>query len=243
MGVGWAPIRAVGTVRDECRGVPGARGDPVMTGGRALERGTSWTPLFIQPMRPTLASPFHRPGWIYEEKYDGWRVLAYKQGATVRLRSRHGLDCTGRFRALAAAIASLPTAALILDGEVAVFDEHLRSRLDFLRRPAPHALVTPPMYIIFDCVYASGRDLRPYALGVRREVLETLIDGQHLLLAARRLPAHGVDAWAEVRDRLDEAVVSLERRDPERRHLRGVEPAERQHAPLVLFEGPGDVGL
>src|SRR6266508_3014122 len=208
MGVGWAPIRAVGTVRDECRGVPGARGDPVMTGGRALERGTSCTPLFIQPMRPTLASPFHRPGWIYEEKYDGWRVLADKQGATVRLRSRHGIDFTGRFRALAAAIASLPTSALILDGEVAVFDEHLRSRLEFLRRPAPHALVTPPIYITFDCVYARGRDLRPYALGVRREVLETLIDGQHLLLAARRLPAHGLDAWAEVQRRGYEGLVA-----------------------------------
>src|SRR5713101_4422020 len=137
MGVGLAPIRAVGTVRDESRGVPGTRGDTVMTGGRALERGKSWTPLVIQPMRPTPASPFHRPGRIYEEKYDGWRVLAYKQGTTVRLRSRHGIDFTGRFRELAAAIASLPTSALILDGEVAVVDEHLRSRLDLLRRPAP----------------------------------------------------------------------------------------------------------
>ena len=180
----------------------------MMTGGRALERGKSWTPRFIQPMRPTPASPFHRPGWIYEEKYDGWRVLAYKQGDRVRLRSRHGIDFTGRFRELAAAIASLPTSALILDGEVAVFDEHLRSRLDLLRRPAPHALVTPPMYITFDCVYASGRDLRPYALGVRREVLETLIDGQQLLLAARRLPAHGLDAWAEVQRRGYEGLVA-----------------------------------
>ncbi len=64
------------------------------------------------------------------------------------------------------------------------------------------------MYITFDCVYASGRDLRPYALGVRREVLETLIDGQQLLLAARRLPAHGLDAWAEVQRRGYEGLVA-----------------------------------
>ena len=136
---GSAWLRSTRSVRSatNLEAVPGPRGDSVMTGGRALERGTSWTPRVIQPMRPTPAAPFHRPGWIYEEKYDGWRVLAYKQGATVRLRSRHGLDCTGRFRALAAAIASVPTAALILDGEVTVLDEHLLSRRDWLRRPDP----------------------------------------------------------------------------------------------------------
>jgi ATP-dependent DNA ligase len=36
-------------------------------------------------MVPTLAKPFHRTGWVYEEKYDGWRMIAYKNGWTVRL--------------------------------------------------------------------------------------------------------------------------------------------------------------
>src|SRR5438445_13850144 len=89
------------------------------------------------PMLPTPAPPFHRPGWIYEEKYDGWRLIAYKRGDTVRLLSRNGIDFTGRFRELAAAIALLPTSTLILDGEVTVFDEHLLSRRDWLRRPDP----------------------------------------------------------------------------------------------------------
>jgi hypothetical protein len=41
-------------------------------------------------MHPTLvAQPFHYEGWIYEEKVDGYRVLAYKAGETVRLMSRH----------------------------------------------------------------------------------------------------------------------------------------------------------
>ena len=39
-------------------------------------------------MRPMLGKPFHRPGWIYEEKYDGWRMLAFKDGPRVRLISR-----------------------------------------------------------------------------------------------------------------------------------------------------------
>ena len=37
------------------------------------------------PMAPTLVrEPFHRDGWVYEEKVDGWRILAYKDGDRVR---------------------------------------------------------------------------------------------------------------------------------------------------------------
>ena len=159
-------------------------------------------------MLPTPAPPFHRPGWIYEEKYDGWRIIAYKRADTVRLLSRNGIDFTGRFRELAAAIALLPPSTLILDGEVAVFDEHLLSRRDLLRRPDPRAVVTPPIFITFDCAHAGGRDLRHYPLGARREVLETVLAGQRLLLAARRLPAHGLEAWAEVQRRGYEGLVA-----------------------------------
>ncbi len=59
-------------------------------------------------MLATLApKPFHRDGWVYEQKVDGWRMLAYKVGRAVRLVSRHGLDHTARFRDLADAIAGL----------------------------------------------------------------------------------------------------------------------------------------
>ena len=41
-----------------------------------------------------LAKPFHRDGWVYEEKYDGWRMVAEKAGRQVTLTSRNGLDHT-----------------------------------------------------------------------------------------------------------------------------------------------------
>src|SRR5439155_26406363 len=75
------------------------------------------------------------------------------------------------------------------------------SRRDVPRRPDPRAVVTPPIFITFDCVHADGRDLRHYPLGARREVLETVLAGQRLLLAARRPTAHGLEAWAEVQRR------------------------------------------
>jgi ATP-dependent DNA ligase len=76
------------------------------------------------PMAPTLVrEPFHRDGWVYEEKVHGWRMLAYKAGDHVRLVSRNGRDLTRRFRDLAAAIdarirrrASVPSRARVTHG-------------------------------------------------------------------------------------------------------------------------------
>jgi bifunctional non-homologous end joining protein LigD len=81
----------------------------------------------IVPMQPTsVTRPFHHDGWIYEEKVDGWRVIAYKDGDQVELiGGRSGRDHTKRFPGLAAAIAGLPDRRLILDGEVAIFDKDL----------------------------------------------------------------------------------------------------------------------
>jgi ATP-dependent DNA ligase len=50
-------------------------------------------PLPLIPMAPTLfRPPFHRAGWVYQEKVGGWRMLAYKQGSRVRLISRQAVD-------------------------------------------------------------------------------------------------------------------------------------------------------
>jgi bifunctional non-homologous end joining protein LigD len=96
-------------------------------------------PLYT-PTAPTLIrKPFHRDGWVYEEKVDGWRMLAYKDGERVRLVSRNGRDHTRRFRDLAEAVSKLAARSLVLDGEVAIYDEKLRSRFDWLREPEPDA--------------------------------------------------------------------------------------------------------
>jgi bifunctional non-homologous end joining protein LigD len=72
-------------------------------------------------MQPTLVrEPFQRDGWVYEEKVDGWRVLAYKDGERVRLVSPNGRDHTRRFHDIAAAISKLSARSLVLDGEVAI---------------------------------------------------------------------------------------------------------------------------
>ena len=127
-------------------------------------------------MIPTqVRQPFHREGWVYEEKIDGWRMLAYKDGRTVRLESRSGVDHTRRFPDLAAAVAALPGRTLVLDGEVAIFDRQLRSRFDWLRDPDPEEVATPPLLIVFDLLYRAGRDVTKRPLRECRARLEELV--------------------------------------------------------------------
>src|SRR5262245_22867619 len=142
-------------------------------------------PRFLTPFAPMLLErqrePFHRDGWIFEEKYDGYRCLAFKQGDKVRLWSRNVRDLTASFPAIAAAVAELAATTLVLDGEIAVFDERLVSHLGYLGRHAKKFArgrpLTPPVLVAFDCLYSRGRNLRMQPLHARREALEREIDG------------------------------------------------------------------
>ena len=110
------------------------------------------------PLHSTLVrEPFHRDGWIYEEKVDGYRMLAYRHGKHVRLVSRNNVDHSKRFPELVPAVASLPGRALVLEGEVAIFDNQLRSRFEWLREPGHDAVATPPLLMVFGLMYRNGR--------------------------------------------------------------------------------------
>jgi bifunctional non-homologous end joining protein LigD len=145
-----------------------------------------------------LPRPFHRHGWVYEEKYDGWRMVAEKVASQVTLTSRNGVDHTQRFPELVKAVAGLAAPSFILDGEVAIFDRQLISRFEWLRTRPKHEVSTPPMYMVFDLLELEGDDLRPRPLRERRQALEQLVAGHQLIIPARRLPANGLEAWDEV---------------------------------------------
>lgn len=166
-------------------------------------------------MQPTLLPrAFHRDGWVFEEKIDGWRMLAFKDGDNVRLVSRPGRDHTKRFTALVNAVRALAPETLILDGEVAIFDEHLISRFEWMRHGKPPGVATPPMFMAFDCLYVDGVDLRFRELRARREALLRAIEYSKLLLAARRLADDGMKAWREVQERGYEGYVAKDESSP-----------------------------
>src|SRR5262249_19242255 len=167
-------------------------------------------------MQPTLVrEPFHRSGWIYEEKYDGWRMLAYKDGPRVRLVSRQRVDHTDRFPELAAAIAALKAPTLIVDGEVCVFDKNLVSQFHLLDRLTDE-LCTPPVFMAFDCLHVHGLDVRGLPLHRRRDMLEQEVAGATMIYAARRLPENGLAAWAMVKERGYEGLVAKDEQSTDR---------------------------
>jgi bifunctional non-homologous end joining protein LigD len=182
------------------------------------------------PMAPTFVrKPFHRDGWVYKEKVDGWRMLAYKDGARVRLVSRNGRDHTRCFAGIAAAVAKLTARALVLDGEVAVYDRQLRSRFEWLREPDPDAVATPPMFMVFDLLHRNGHDLTGRPLRERRARLEDAVADNDLVLPVRRLARDGLKARAQVIERGYEGYVakeeaSLYESGPTRRWLKVKQP-------------------
>ena len=177
-------------------------------------------PTAITPMHPTLvAQPFHHEGWVYEEKVDGYRVLVHKDGDRVRLISHHAKDLIARFPELAEAIRALRPDALILDGEVAAYDEQLVSRFEWLRRPPRDQVATPPMMMVFDLLRLEGQDVRHEPLRIRRDRVERVLDGAPtVLLPVRRLADDGLKAWQEVLERGYEGLVA---KDPESRYTGG----------------------
>jgi bifunctional non-homologous end joining protein LigD len=161
----------------------------------ATDNGRSHEPpagLPVTLMQPTLVAPsFHREGWIYEEKYDGWRLVGDKRDGQMWLLSRTHRDHTRRVPALAAAIAALAPPTLILRrGGHLRCAAHLGDWSGFGSRP-PEAMATPPIYMVFDLLRTGPHDLRREPLRTRRAALERLVDGQTLILLPGGSPLAG----------------------------------------------------
>jgi bifunctional non-homologous end joining protein LigD len=156
-----------------------------------------------------VREPFHEHGWIYEEKYDGYRILAYKEGKQVRLMSRNAIDRTDRFPHIADAIRKLRHVNLLLDGEVAVFDRKGVSRFQLLQKGSVEAV-----YAVFDCLYLEGQDLRSEQLNKRRGAMEDSIGSNKILMRSRILHANGLESYKIAKRKGYEGVVAKDFASP-----------------------------
>jgi DNA ligase D-like protein (predicted ligase) len=153
--------------------------------------------------------PFHKPNWVYEEKYDGIRIFAYKEGNKLSLRTRNDIDRVSDFPNLAAAIRHLKSSTLLLDGEVVVFDQKHVSRFQLLQQRSGEA-----KYAVFDCLFANGKDLRAEPLSVRRKSLKNAIVSRKVLVIAERLAENGLQAYRLAKRCGFEGVVAKDASSP-----------------------------
>ena len=135
-----------------------------------------------------LASPALRPfssdDWIYELKYDGYRLLAGREGSEVDLRTRGGHDATASFPEVARAVGALPWEHFVLDGEIVVLDEEGRPRFQRLQQRVRRNLGSdvdratvehPATFYAFDLLALDGVDLRHRPLLERKELLAAIV--------------------------------------------------------------------
>ena len=147
--------------------------------------------------------PFTRTNWVFEEKYDGVRMLAYKETRKVSLISRNGIDRTNRYPQIANELGKLRADTLILDGEVVVFDSRGVSQFQLLQQSKGKV-----RYAVFDCLYKNGRDLRREPLSARRKILEEVVDSGAVILTAKRLANDGIAAFEQARKKGLEGIIA-----------------------------------
>jgi len=147
-------------------------------------------PEWLEPMAATLTQErFTGPGWTFERKYDGIRLIAFKQGGVVRLYSRTRKE--KELPRIAAAVGSLPVDDVILDGEV-TWDGHTA-------------------YHVFDVIWIDGRDITRLPLTERRALLSTLPLTPPLHLVRELV---GDAPWDRARDEGWEGVIAKRRDSP-----------------------------
>ena len=198
-------------------------------------------PFRVSPMLATLVDkPFHLSGWTYEEKYDGIRILAYKQGAHISLITRNDIVRTERYPEVAAAVSKLKPRTLLMDGEVVVFDKHNVSHFQLLQQGNG-----PVKYAAFDCLFLNRKDLRSAPLRERRENLSELLrgGGTGTIVLSEELAANGLKAFEVAKRRKLEGLVAknLESKYAEKRSREWLKVKVNRESEFVIggYTKPG----
>jgi len=188
---------------------------------RVAERGVKRREVHARDASLMLAAsqerPFTRAGWIFELKYDGYRLLAERHGREPYLRSRAGLDLTATFPEIARAVRGLPYEGLVLDGEVVVNDLEARPSFSRLQKrgrilnrdDALRASVElPATYHAFDILALEGLDLRTLPLLERKEILREVLPTVGPIRYADHIEEQGEAMYAQVERMRLEGIVA-----------------------------------
>ncbi|CUI88060.1 Putative DNA ligase-like protein Rv0938/MT0965 [Achromobacter sp. 2789STDY5608628] len=133
----------------------------------------------LKPQLATLVEGVPRqadPDWLYEMKFDGYRLLARLDHGEVRLYTRNGHDWAPKLPHLVAALRRMPLETAWLDGEIVMLADHGAPSFQALQNAFDGERTGAILFYAFDLPYVTGRDLRGEPLRVRRAVLARVMD-------------------------------------------------------------------
>jgi bifunctional non-homologous end joining protein LigD len=187
-----------------------------------------------------IDAPFDNPAWVFETKWDGFRLIAKieKRGAT--LYSRSGLIVSDNYKSITKALERVRKDAVI-DGELVALDERGVSRFQLLQ----NALNTSASlhYCVFDIMFLDGKDLRALPLVERKKRLKAALPKDPLLIYSEHWTEHGKRLFKEAQKLGLEGIMA---KRAESRYLSGarskdwlkIKTGKRQEAVIVGFTAP-----
>ena len=195
--------RKIGT--GESTSVPGSAAPP------RNDKSSEPIPEFVAPQ---LCGSVDRPPsgakWIHEIKFDGYRVQVRVEGKQAVLRTRRGLDWSGKFAAVVAAAKALPDG--LYDGEVVALDGEGRPDFAALQAAISAGKTDALVFFAFDLLHADGADLRKVPLGERKARLAAILDkrraGKAIIRVVEHFEADGAALFASARELGLEGIVS-----------------------------------
>jgi bifunctional non-homologous end joining protein LigD len=159
-----------------------------------------------QPMLATLVDePFDDKEWVFETKWDGFRLITEKRADAVRLWSRNGIDVTRRYAVLLPALQEVK-GSCVLDGEICALDAQGRSRFQLLQNALNKKAQL--LYVVFDALFVDDKDLRQKPLLERQKVLETLLPRDPMLRYSEHVTKFGRREFTKAQRAHEEGVIA-----------------------------------
>lgn len=179
-------------------------------------------PRRVEPCVATLVDvPPKGPDWVFEVKWDGYRLAVHVEPEETRAITRGGYDWTKKFRSIVDEAHELGHASLIIDGEAVVLDDQGRSDFGLLqravgKRPSVHD-VSEIIFYAFDLLYLDGRDLRILPLSERRRLLEPIVaEREGAIRFSEEVPADGEEFFRVACELGLEGIMAKRRDKPYR---------------------------
>ncbi len=181
-----------------------------------MARKAAALPRFIPPMNATLVgAPFDSPDWLFEIKWDGFRVETVIDGDAVRLWTRGEQDASRYFGPFLDPPTWLDARRAIVDGEVIALDE--RGEPDFallqarIKGKGVGDEPTPFVYEVFDLLHLDDRSLLDEPLEERRRLLAGILRPDPRARLSEHVEVDGIAFFEAARARGLEGIMAKDR--------------------------------